>query len=101
MNNREDSVRLDGKVAVVTGASSGIGQYTALGLAKMGATVVITARNPNVWLRPLHGWRRRRLVLGRGGASRFRRVEFGPRDGGTNYWRVIRRYRSWSTMPGW
>jgi len=45
MANREDNVRLDGKVAVVTGGSSGIGQFTALGLAKLGATVVITARN--------------------------------------------------------
>jgi retinol dehydrogenase-12 len=57
MNEREDNVRLDGKVAVVTGASSGIGQYTALGLAKLGATVVIAARNPQrlaesaAWLR--------------------------------------------------
>ena len=45
MTDREDTVRLDGKVAVVTGGSSGIGQYTALGLARMGATVVIAARN--------------------------------------------------------
>jgi retinol dehydrogenase 12 len=57
MNEREENVRLDGKVAVVTGASSGIGQYTALGLAKLGATVVIAARNPQrlaesaAWLR--------------------------------------------------
>jgi NAD(P)-dependent dehydrogenase (short-subunit alcohol dehydrogenase family) len=57
MTDREDSVRLDGKVAVVTGGSSGIGQYTALGLAQMGATVVIAARNPErltetaAWLR--------------------------------------------------
>jgi NAD(P)-dependent dehydrogenase (short-subunit alcohol dehydrogenase family) len=36
---------LAGKVAIVTGGSSGIGQYTALGLAKLGATVVITARH--------------------------------------------------------
>ncbi len=57
MNERDDNIRLDGKVAVVTGASSGIGQYTALGLAKLGATVVIAARNPQrlaesaAWLR--------------------------------------------------
>jgi NAD(P)-dependent dehydrogenase (short-subunit alcohol dehydrogenase family) len=36
---------LAGKVAIVTGGSSGIGQYTALGLAQRGAAVVITARN--------------------------------------------------------
>jgi NAD(P)-dependent dehydrogenase (short-subunit alcohol dehydrogenase family) len=37
---------LTGKLAIVTGGSSGIGQYTALGLAQMGAAVVIMARNP-------------------------------------------------------
>jgi NAD(P)-dependent dehydrogenase (short-subunit alcohol dehydrogenase family) len=36
---------LSGKAAVVTGGSSGIGQYTALGLAERGAKVVITARS--------------------------------------------------------
>jgi NAD(P)-dependent dehydrogenase (short-subunit alcohol dehydrogenase family) len=34
-----------GKVCVVTGATAGIGKETALGLAKMGATVVIVARD--------------------------------------------------------
>ncbi len=33
------------KVAVVTGGSSGVGQYTALALARAGYTVVITARS--------------------------------------------------------
>ena len=34
-----------GKVCVVTGATAGIGKETALGLAQMGATVVIVARD--------------------------------------------------------
>lgn len=36
---------LDGKNILVTGASSGIGQATAVECSKMGATVIITARN--------------------------------------------------------
>ena len=36
---------LDGKVALVTGATGGIGRETALGLAKLGATVVIVGRD--------------------------------------------------------
>jgi len=34
------------RVAVVTGASSGIGLYTALGLARGGMRVIMTGRNP-------------------------------------------------------
>jgi NADP-dependent 3-hydroxy acid dehydrogenase YdfG len=36
--------KLDGKVAVVTGASSGIGEATALALASSGASVAVAAR---------------------------------------------------------
>jgi NAD(P)-dependent dehydrogenase (short-subunit alcohol dehydrogenase family) len=41
-----DSPRLDGKTAVVTGATGGIGYQTALALAGQGATTVLAARNP-------------------------------------------------------
>ena len=36
---------LSGKVAVVTGANTGIGRVTARELARLGAHVVITCRN--------------------------------------------------------
>lgn len=38
---------MTGQVAVVTGANTGIGYYTALELARSGATVIVAARNPN------------------------------------------------------
>jgi retinol dehydrogenase-14 len=39
------SARLDGKVALVTGGTGGIGRWTALGLARLGATVVVVGRD--------------------------------------------------------
>lgn len=39
--------RLDGKVAIVTGASSGIGRASALALSEAGASVVLAARSPD------------------------------------------------------
>jgi NAD(P)-dependent dehydrogenase (short-subunit alcohol dehydrogenase family) len=38
---------VNGKVCLVTGASSGIGRETAAGLAERGATVVVVARDPS------------------------------------------------------
>jgi NAD(P)-dependent dehydrogenase (short-subunit alcohol dehydrogenase family) len=38
-------IEMQGKTCVVTGSNSGIGKETALGLAKMGATVVMVVRN--------------------------------------------------------
>lgn len=38
--------RLDGKIAIVTGATGGLGFETALGLARQGATTILTGRNP-------------------------------------------------------
>lgn len=43
-----DRFRLDGKVAVVTGASSGLGVYFAKALAEAGADVVLGARRENL-----------------------------------------------------
>ena len=40
------AANLEGKTAVVTGPTSGIGRGTAASLASSGATVVLLARNP-------------------------------------------------------
>jgi NAD(P)-dependent dehydrogenase (short-subunit alcohol dehydrogenase family) len=42
----ENTFDLTGKVALVTGTSRGLGQYFARALAKAGADLVITSRNP-------------------------------------------------------
>lgn len=43
-NTIQDRFRLDGKVAIITGASKGIGAAMARGLAEFGAQVVISSR---------------------------------------------------------
>ena len=41
-----DSFRLDGKVALVTGSSRGLGQAAAVALAEAGADVALLDRSP-------------------------------------------------------
>ena len=39
------SATMDGRVCLITGANNGIGRETALGLARMGATVIMVSRD--------------------------------------------------------
>jgi citronellol/citronellal dehydrogenase len=40
--------RLENKVAIITGASRGLGEYCALGFARVGGMVVVAARSTEV-----------------------------------------------------
>ena len=40
-------IRLDGKVALITGSSRGIGLSTARGLAQLGAEIILNGRDLN------------------------------------------------------
>lgn len=44
MNNYVELFKLTGKIAIVTGASEGIGRDMAIGLAKAGADVIVCSR---------------------------------------------------------
>ncbi len=48
---------MNGKICMVTGANSGVGKYTALGLAKMGATVVMVCRDKS------RGWGAQKEII--------------------------------------
>lgn len=58
-------MRLKGKVAIITGGSSGIGQATALLFAKEGAKVVIAARRPEAGNRTVN------MIKKKGGKAIF------------------------------
>lgn len=60
-----DLFRLDGQVALVTGAASGIGQAAAVALAQAGADVALVAhrRSPEETVRQVEAAGRRALVL--------------------------------------
>jgi len=45
INNKIEENTLKNKIVLITGATSGIGKETALGLAKLGATIVFTTRD--------------------------------------------------------
>ena len=45
MNKKSGEFDLDGKLALVTGASRGLGQFMARALARAGADLIITSRN--------------------------------------------------------
>jgi len=45
-------ISMQGKICMVTGANSGIGKATALGLAQMGATVVMVCRKQSRKIHP-------------------------------------------------
>ena len=69
------STPLEGKLALVTGASKGIGAATAVALAKAGAHVVLTARD----VRALEGVEDRIHEIG--GASTIAPVDLAESDG--------------------
>ncbi len=54
---------MNGKVVLITGANSGIGRETSLGLAKMGASVVMACRDP------VKAARAKEYVVGRSGSG--------------------------------
>ena len=47
--------RLDGRIALITGASRGIGAAVAEAFAREGAHVILAARTVEVWRKPTTG----------------------------------------------
>ncbi|MDR1796303.1 MAG: SDR family oxidoreductase [Clostridiales Family XIII bacterium] len=66
--------RLEGKIAIVTGAGNGIGQATAIRFAKEGAKVVATTRNPE------HGQATLKAIKDAGGEGIFVQADIRNKD---------------------
>jgi NAD(P)-dependent dehydrogenase (short-subunit alcohol dehydrogenase family) len=62
---------LDGKTALVTGSTSGIGKATATALARLGATVIVTGRDAE------RGARVVKEIESEGGSARFVAADLG------------------------
>jgi 2-dehydro-3-deoxy-D-gluconate 5-dehydrogenase len=91
-----DPFRLDGKVALVTGANTGIGQAIAIGLARAGAEVIAAGRSSleqTLGLLAAEGLRGRpfQLALDEPAAAAQTLSTLGPRDILVNNAGVIRR----------
>src|SRR5579864_579016 len=68
------SFRLDGRLAVITGASEGIGRAFALAYSRSGAEVVLVSRTPEKLLEV------QRLVEAAGGRAHVIRADVGKID---------------------
>src|SRR4029077_257269 len=73
-NDDLPSFRLDGRLAVITGASDGIGRAFALAFARSGAEVVLVSRTPEKLQEVLH------LVGAMGGRAHIFRADLGKID---------------------